>query len=172
MFVDSNLTRNLKELKDSCRQQSEELNDLLIQRDQLQKERTINGEHKDALVNDNTQERPSVASPSGARDPTKRPKKDEADLGFEDEVLQLEDLEPPGVSASKVSALAQDVVQCKIYSNNVSYKATHVRSESSFHAHHFTRKHLLANFFCSALHTKFTQYHHLIFLESTDPSLR
>ena len=111
MFVDSNLTRNLKELKDSCLQQSEELNDLLIQRDQLQKERTINGERKDALVNDNTQERPSIASQSGARDPTKRPKKDEADLGFEDEVLQLEDLEPPGVSASKVSALTQDVVK-------------------------------------------------------------
>lgn len=102
MFVDSNLTKNLKELKDSCRQQSEELNDLLIQRDQLQKERTINGERKDALVNDNTQERRSPAAPSGARDPTKRPKKDEADLGFEDEVLQIEDLEPPGVSASKV----------------------------------------------------------------------
>lgn len=111
MFVDSNLTRNLKELKDSCLQQSEELNDLLIQRDQLQKERTINGERKDALVNDTNRERPSLASPSGARDPTKRPKKDEADLGFEDEVLQLEDLEPPGVSASKVSALAQDVVK-------------------------------------------------------------
>lgn len=97
----SNLTRNLKELKDSCLQQSEELNDLLIQRDQLQKERTINGERKNALVNDTNRERPSLASPSGARDPTKRPKKDEADLGFEDEVLHLEDLEPPGVSASK-----------------------------------------------------------------------
>ena len=111
MFADSNLTRNLKELKDSCLQQSEELSDLLIQRDRLQKERTINGERKNALVNDTNRERPSLTSPSGARDPTKRPKKDEADLGFEDEVLQLEDLEPPGVSAAKVSVLAQDVVK-------------------------------------------------------------
>ena len=111
MFADSNLTRNLKELKDSCLQKSEELSDLLIQRDRLQKERTINGERKNALVNDTNRERPSLTSPSGARDPTKRPKKDEADLGFEDEVLQLEDLEPPGVSASKVSALTQDVVK-------------------------------------------------------------
>ena len=74
MLHHSNLTKNLKELKESCRKQSEELQDLLIQRDKLQEETITNGEHEDTLVNDNGLDKP-VASTSKVRDVKKRPKK-------------------------------------------------------------------------------------------------
>ena len=104
MLHHSNLTKNLKELKESCRKQSEELQDLLIQRDKLQEETITNGEHEDTLVNENGLDKP-VASTSKVRDVKKRPKKQGADLGSEDEALHVEDLEPPGVSASQVPSL-------------------------------------------------------------------
>ena len=104
MLHHSNLTKNLKELKESCRRQSEELQDLLIQRDKLQEETITNGEHEDTLVNDNGLDKP-VASTSKVRDVKKRPKKQGADLGSEDEALHVEDLEPPGVSATQVPSL-------------------------------------------------------------------
>ena len=104
MLHHSNLTKNLKELKESCRKQSEELQDLLIQRDKLQEETITNGEHEDTLVNDNGLDKP-VASTSKVRDVKKRPKKHGADLGSEDEALHVEDLEPPGVSATQVPSL-------------------------------------------------------------------
>ena len=100
----STLTKNLKDLKDSCRKQSEELQDLLIQRDKLQEETITNGEHEDTLVNDSGLAKPKAAPK--ARDVRKRPKKEGADLGSEDEALQVEDLEPPGVSAAKVCSLS------------------------------------------------------------------
>ena len=104
MLHHSNLTKNLKELKESCRKQSEELQDLLIQRDKLQEETITNGEHEDTLVNDNGLDKP-VASTSKVRDVKKRPKKQGTDLGSEDEALHVEDLEPPGVSATQVPSL-------------------------------------------------------------------
>ena len=104
MLHHSNLTKNLKELKESCRKQSEELQDLLIQRDKLQEETITNGEHEDTLVNENGLDKP-VASTSKVRDVKKRPKKQGADFGSEDEALHVEDLEPPGVSASQVPSL-------------------------------------------------------------------
>ena len=97
----SNLTKSLKELKESCQNQSEELQDLLIQRDKVQKETAMKEE--DALINERGGESSqTAATPSKDRDAKKRPKKEVADLGFEDEALQVEDLEPPGVAAAKV----------------------------------------------------------------------
>ena len=46
-----------------------------------------------------------MASASKVRDVKKRPKKQGADLGSEDEALHVEDLEPPGVSATQVPSL-------------------------------------------------------------------
>ena len=58
---------------------------------------------EDALINERDGGSPqAAASPSNDRDAKKRPKKEVADLGFEDEALQVEDLEPPGVAAAKV----------------------------------------------------------------------
>ena len=97
----SNLTKSLKELKESYQNQSEELQDLLIQRDKVQKETAMKEE--DALINERDGESSqTAATPSKDRDAKKRPKKEVADLGFEDEALQVEDLEPPGVAAAKV----------------------------------------------------------------------
>ena len=67
----------------------------------MQKETAIKEE--DALINKRDGESPqAAATPSKDRDAKKRPKKEVADLGFEDEALQVEDLEPPGVAAAKV----------------------------------------------------------------------
>ena len=78
------------------------MQDLLIQRDKLQEETITNGEHEDTLVNDSGLEKPAVSTPK-VRDVRKRAKKEKADLGpSEDEALQVEDLEPPGVAATKV----------------------------------------------------------------------
>lgn len=97
------MTKNLKELKESCRQQSEELQDLLIQRDKLKEENVMNGNLDDTLVNDSAQEKPATAAQTNARAAKKRGTKDEGDQEFEDEALQVEDLEPTGVAAAKVS---------------------------------------------------------------------
>lgn len=99
----SNLTDNLNELKDSCRQQSEELKALSVQRDKLHGESAVNGGRKHSLVNDSTQEKPTPAATSQARDMKKRAKKEEFDLGIGDETLQVEDLEPAGVAATKAT---------------------------------------------------------------------
>ena len=67
----------------------------------MQKETAMKEE--DALINERDGESPqAAATPSKDRDAKKRPKKEVADLGFEDEALQVEDLEPPGVAAAKV----------------------------------------------------------------------
>ncbi|PFX32468.1 Centrosomal protein of 164 kDa [Stylophora pistillata] len=100
----SNFTKNLKELKESCRKQNEELQDLLIQRDRLQEETITNGVRENTLVNDSGLEKP-VPSSSKVRDVRKRPKKQGADVGSEDEALHVEDLEPPGVSATQGNRL-------------------------------------------------------------------
>lgn len=97
------MTKNLKELKESCRQQSEELQDLLIQRDKLKEENVMNGNLDDTLVNCSAQEKPATAAQTNARAAKKRGTKDEGDQEFEDEALQVEDLEPTGVAAAKVS---------------------------------------------------------------------
>ncbi len=78
------------------------MQDLLIQRDKLQEETLTNGEHEDTLIHDGGLEKPAVSTPNKVRDARKRAKKEEADLGSEDEALQVEDLEPPGVAANKV----------------------------------------------------------------------
>lgn len=101
-FLNSNLTKNLKDLKESCRKQNEELQDILIQRDKVQEETITNGEHEDTLVNDSGLEKPAVSTPSKVRDARKSAKKEEVDMGSEDEALHVEDLEPPGVAATKV----------------------------------------------------------------------
>ncbi|KAJ7369635.1 hypothetical protein OS493_037499 [Desmophyllum pertusum] len=89
-------------------QQDEELQDLLIQRDKLQEETITNGEHEDTLVNDSGLEKPAVSTPK-VRDVRKRAKKEKADLGpSEDEALQVEDLEPPGVAATKVDVSSDE----------------------------------------------------------------
>lgn len=97
------MTKNLKELKESCRQQSEELQDLLIQRDKLKEENVMNGNLDDTLVNCSAQEKPATAAQTNARAAKKRGTKDEGDQEFEDEALQVEDLEPTGVAAAKVA---------------------------------------------------------------------
>ena len=75
----------------------------MIQRDKVQKETAMKEE--DALINERDGESPqAAATPSKDRDAKKRPKKEVADLGFEDEALQVEDLEPPGVAAAKVGS--------------------------------------------------------------------
>ena len=67
----------------------------------MQKEKAVKEE--DTLINERDVESPrAAAAPSKDRDAKKRPKKEVADLGFEDEALQVEDLEPPGVAAAKV----------------------------------------------------------------------
>ena len=67
----------------------------------MQKETAMKEE--DALINERDSESSqTAATPSKDRDAKKRPKKEVADLGFEDEALQVEDLEPPGVAAAKV----------------------------------------------------------------------
>lgn len=96
------MTKNLNELKESCRQQNEELQDLLLQRDKLREEPIINGESEDTLLKDSHQEKPTTLAPAKTRDTRKRATKEEADQGFEDEALQVEDLEPAGVAAAKV----------------------------------------------------------------------
>lgn len=97
----SNLTKTLNELKESCRKQNEELQDILIQREKVQEETITNGEHEDTLVNDNGLEKPAASTPSKVKGAKKSAKKEEVDLGSEDEALHVEDLEPPGVAASK-----------------------------------------------------------------------
>ena len=58
---------------------------------------------EETLINERDVESPrAAAAPSKDRDAKKRPKTEVADLGFEDEALQVEDLEPPGVAAAKV----------------------------------------------------------------------
>ena len=109
LLLDSNLTDNLNELKDSCRLQSEELKALSVQRDKLHGESAVNEGRKHSLVNDSTQEKPTPAATSQARDMKKRAKKEEFDLGIGDETLQVEDLEPAGVAATKVS------LRCRCY---------------------------------------------------------
>lgn len=109
--LNSNLTKNLNELKESCRQQSEELQDLLIQRDKLKEESesVVDRDHDDTLVNDSGLEKPTAATPTKIRDARKKAKKEEADLGFEDEALQVEDLEPPGVTGTKVCIIPRGI---------------------------------------------------------------
>lgn len=102
-FLNSNLTKTLKELKESCRKQNEELQDILIQREKVQKDTITNGEHEDTLVNDNGLEKPAASTPSKVKGAKKSAKKEEVDLGSEDEALHVEDLEPPGIAASKVN---------------------------------------------------------------------
>ena len=111
--LNSNLTNNLNELKESCQQQSEELQDLLIQRDKLQEEAVMNGDQEDTLINDRDLEKPAAAAtPSKVRDAKKKAKKEVDDLSFEDEVLQVEDLEPPGVAATKVCVIPRGISMC------------------------------------------------------------
>ena len=102
-FLNSNLTKTLKELKESCRKQNEELQDILIQREKVQEETITNGEHEDTLVNDSGLEKPAASTPGKVKGVRKSAKKEEVDLGSEDEALHVEDLEPPGVAASKVN---------------------------------------------------------------------
>lgn len=105
MLLNSNLTKNLKDLKESCRQQNEELQDILIQREKVQEETITNGEHDATLVNDSGLEKPAVSTPSKVKGARKSAKKEEVDLGSEDEALHVEDLEPAGVAATKVCCI-------------------------------------------------------------------
>lgn len=77
------------------------MQDILIQRERVQEETITNGEHEDTLVNDSGLEKPAASTPSKVKGAKKSAKK-EVDLGSEDEALHVEDLEPPGVAASKV----------------------------------------------------------------------
>lgn len=62
----------------------------------------MNGDHDETLVKDSGLEEPAPAAPAIVRDTRKRAKKEEPDLGVKDEALQVEDLEPAGVTATKV----------------------------------------------------------------------
>ena len=61
------------------------------------------------MVNDSGLEKPSASTPSKVKGARKSAKKEEADLGSEDEALHVEDLEPPGVAASKVNFIGSRV---------------------------------------------------------------
>lgn len=63
----------------------------------------MNGNLDDTLVNCSAQEKPATAAQTNARAAKKRGTKDEGDQEFEDEALQVEDLEPTGVAAAKVA---------------------------------------------------------------------
>lgn len=63
----------------------------------------MNGEYEDILVNDNGLEKFVVFILSKVKGVKKSVKKEEVDLGFEDEVLYVEDLEFFGVVVFKVN---------------------------------------------------------------------
>lgn len=69
----------------------------------------MDGDHEDTLVNGSGLEKPTAATPTKVRDTRKRAKKEDADLGFEDEALQVEDLEPPGVTGTKVCIIPRGI---------------------------------------------------------------
>ena len=101
------------------------MQDLLIQRDKVQKETAMKEE--DTLINERDGESPqAAATPSKDRDAKKRPKKEVADFGFEDEALQVEDLEPPGVAAAKVGLRTRTQVHPGYFRPRV---RTHMRLE-------------------------------------------
>ena len=109
-FLNSNLSKTLKELKESCRKQNEELQDILIQREKVQEETITNGEHQGTLLHDSGLEKPTASTPSKVKGTRKSAQKEEVDLGSEDEALHVEDLEPPGVAAaSKVNFIGSGI---------------------------------------------------------------